>query len=89
MDTFIRLIMSLSDCYDYEEYVRISEQAGALTLPLADFAQKVGMLQVSLRRYPSLPPLNAFKQFLIELGSQQKTAPLLSNRTCCGGGRIV
>lgn len=93
----LAIVVESPDIFDYDLFCRACIDAGVPTLQLGEWAQKIGMVQVALRRHPDLSPLEAYRRFVSEMNNSLPavtTDVSTSNQTqatgcgSCGGGRV-
>lgn len=94
----INIVMSLEDRFDYQELITACARENIVPLQLLEYAQKLGILEMSLRMYPELSPMSAYITLATGAPRQDHAAvpahvnlgmPEIST-TCgsCGGGQI-
>lgn len=88
----LTLWLELTDPFDYDTFTKKCDVASISTLPIAEFAQKVGMLILARRRYPDMELSLAYLKLLEEskpvgLGSGviKINDPTVHNTVGCGG----
>ena len=64
---WIPTILTLSDYFDYDEYVKAVVLENDKPMDIYAFANRVGILMVALRRYPNIQVTDAYKAFQQEL----------------------
>lgn len=98
----LKIVLSLSDPFDYEEFCAACAVVKAEPLPIHEYAQKVGMVMVAIRRWPDIAPADAY--MMLVMSNQATTMPTNTTNTtlddspiitppvtrkkCCGGGKI-
>ena len=94
----LNIWLNLKDRFSYTEFVQCCTKYNCAALTILEFAQKAGMVQVSLNAYPNLPAAEAYR-YLVEQNSsisQQvvkskiPTVEESNKQRCnsCGGGKV-
>lgn len=89
----------LSNPHDYKGFKQACEDADYPALSMLEFAQKVGIAEVSVSLYPELEPKDAYLK-LVQEGSKESTLdagvipPANRPKTAsgcgsCGGGKVL
>lgn len=91
----LAIVVGSPDMFDYDLFCQACSNAGVPALQLGEWAQKIGMVQVALRRHPDLSPLEAYQRFVSEMNNslpvvttEDATRKQAAACGSCGGGRI-
>ena len=85
---FIKVILSLENPFDYEEYKIAMKKKGLHVATIGNFAQVVGMLKVAIYQHPDMEPEQAYMAFLTEMNTPKavlKGQDQPAGEGCCGG----
>jgi len=94
----LEIALSLSDPCDYEEFCESCLKEGIEPLPILEYAQKMGIAMVAVRRFPNDDPMDAYMRLVTS--KQLPTLPVPESREairppepppqkrCCGGGKV-
>jgi len=89
-----KIILSLENPFDYEEFKLKCKAENTPILSMGEFAQKVGMLKVAIVKYPGLAPLEAYLRFIEDMNrlsvieeEKSKNAPPGTGCGGCGGSK--
>lgn len=97
----LNIWLNLQNKYDYTEFSEACRSENVEPHDLLEFAQKVGMLSVSMSLYPTLPLTEAYLKLIEEgqkiqqIRAQQRQQNIgmeniksTSAHSCCGGGQV-
>lgn len=84
MEQMLAIILSLNNPLDYQAYVEAANQQGVTAWSMADYAQKLGLIQMAVFYYPTEPHAQAFTRFILDLKEHKIFKP--KTTSCCGGG---
>lgn len=95
----LNIWLTCSNKFDYNEFTSECVRNHITPLTMLDFAQKVGILEVSSSLYPHLPPDKAFQKLIDEsnniyypninnVNSTHSVQNIIPSKSCCGGGNI-
>jgi hypothetical protein len=99
-DERLKIIMGMVNQFDYDLFKAICETSAIIPLGIAEYAQKVGMLNVGMVKSPDLSPADAYMKIVAIMNEEyqkqsQKVVdpnfiPNPDKRDCggCGGGQV-
>ena len=60
----MNIILAMLNKYDYEEFIGLCSRKSIAAFSIAEFAQKIGMLEVATYQFPQLSPAEAYNKFI-------------------------
>ena len=75
----IRIILSLPNPYDYNQFLSISNQLGSTVMTNGQYMSEVNTLFVAKKARPSVPAVSAYN-------SITNSSSNAATKKCCGGG---
>lgn len=79
----VMYIKDASDPFDYQAF-----QAAGGSMPIGDYAQRLGLVLMSFKEYPDMDPHQAYRRLIDRMNEEfNKTVNTQKVPNCCGGGR--
>ena len=79
------IALELKDPFDYDEFVKACLIKEFSPIPISEYAQKVGMLMVAIKRFKGVTPEEAYKAFIQEMNEHYSGNHSISTSNPKGG----